>query len=165
VALGTGIGDLYNADKARYHRIIIMTDADVDGAHIATLLMTFFFRYMPELIQRGYLYLAMPPLYKITYGNKVVFYAYNDPEKDDILKKQEGKQKAKPYIQRYKGLGEMSAEQLWETTLNPENRILKRVTSDDAEKADGVFSMLMGDVVAPRKRFITTHAKFANLDL
>jgi DNA gyrase subunit B len=165
VALGTGIGDLFNADKARYHRIIIMTDADVDGAHIATLLMTFFFRYMPELIQRGYLYLAMPPLYKITYGNKVVFYAYNDPEKDDILKKQEGKQKAKPYIQRYKGLGEMSAEQLWETTLNPENRILKRVTSDDAEKADGVFSMLMGDVVAPRKRFITTHAKFANLDL
>jgi DNA gyrase subunit B len=165
IALGTGIGDLFNADKARYHRIIIMTDADVDGAHIATLLMTFFFRYMSELITRGYVYLAMPPLYKISYGSKTIFYAYDDAERDDVLRKNDGKQKAKPYIQRYKGLGEMNPDQLWETTLNPENRLLKRVTVDDAEKADAVFSMLMGDVVAPRKRFITTHAKFANLDL
>lgn len=165
IALGTGIGDLFNADKSRYHRVIIMTDADVDGAHITTLLMTFFFRYMPELINRGYLYLAMPPLYKISYGTKTVFYAYNDEERDKVLKEAGAKQKAKPYIQRYKGLGEMNPDQLWETTLNPENRVLKQVTVDDAEKADGVFSMLMGDLVAPRKRFITTHAKFANLDL
>jgi DNA gyrase subunit B len=165
IALGTGIGDLFNADKARYHRVIIMTDADVDGAHIATLLMTFFFRYMADLITRGYVYLAMPPLYKISYGSKTVFYAYDDSERDEILKHNDTKMKAKPYIQRYKGLGEMNPEQLWETTLNPENRVLKRVTVEDAEKADAIFSMLMGDVVAPRKRFITTHAKFANLDL
>jgi len=165
IALGSGIGDIFNADKVRYHRIIIMTDADVDGAHIATLLMTFFFRYMPELVNRGYLYLAMPPLYKISYGSKTFFYAYNDEEKDKTLKEQGTKQKAKPYIQRYKGLGEMNPDQLWETTLNPENRVLKRVNVEDAEKADAIFTMLMGDMVAPRKRFITTHAQFANLDL
>lgn len=165
IAIGAGIGDLFNPDKCRYHRIIIMTDADVDGAHISTLLMTFFFRYMPELINRGYLYLAMPPLYKISYGSKTAFYAYDDAERDKVVKSNEGKQKAKPYIQRYKGLGEMNPDQLWETTLNPENRVLKRITIEDAEKADAIFSMLMGDVVAPRKRFITTHAKFANLDL
>ncbi len=165
IALGTGIGDLFNADKARYHRVIIMTDADVDGAHITTLLMTFFFRYMPEIINRGYMYLATPPLYKISYGSKTSFYAYNDEERDKILKENLAKQKAKPYIQRYKGLGEMNPDQLWDTTLNPQNRLLKQVTVEDAEKADAVFSMLMGDLVAPRKRFITTHAKFANLDL
>lgn len=165
IALGAGIGESFDINRLRYHRIVIMTDADVDGAHIATLLLTFFFRYMPDVIKLGYLYLAMPPLYKISYGSKTVFYAYSDDERDKVLAQNGVKQKAKPYIQRYKGLGEMNPDQLWETTLNPEHRILKRVTIDDAEKADAVFSMLMGDLVAPRKRFIVTHAHYANLDL
>jgi DNA gyrase subunit B len=165
IALGAGIGDSFDINKLRYHRIVIMTDADVDGAHISTLLLTFFFRYMPKIIELGYLYLAQPPLYKISYGSKTIFYAYSDTQRDEILNAQGGKMKAKPYIQRYKGLGEMNPDQLWDTTLNPENRILKRITNDDAEKADAVFSMLMGDVVAPRKRFIVTHAHYASLDL
>ncbi|MBI2334314.1 DNA topoisomerase (ATP-hydrolyzing) subunit B [Candidatus Daviesbacteria bacterium] len=160
IALGTGIGDIINYDKTRYHRIIIMTDADVDGEHIRTLLLTFFFRYLPEVITKGYLYIAQPPLYKIQKG-KDLNYAYSDEEKEVVLKKTgEGS-----IISRYKGLGEMNPDQLWETTMNPENRVLKQVTVEDAAGADEVFTMLMGDEVPPRKRFIQTHAKMATLDI
>ena len=162
IALGTGIGDTVNIEKARYHRIVIMTDADVDGEHIMTLLLTFFFRYLPGLIEKGYLYIAMPPLYKITIV-KEFYYAYNDAEKDSILKlKANGK---KISIQRYKGLGEMNPDQLWETTMNPQTRIMKQINIEDASEADHVFSMLMGNEVPPRKRFIQTHAKNATLDI
>jgi len=162
IALGTGIGDTVNIEKARYHRIVIMTDADVDGEHIMTLLLTFFFRYLPGLIEKGYLYIAMPPLYKITIV-KEFYYAYNDAEKDSILKlKANGK---KISIQRYKGLGEMNPDQLWETTMNPQTRIMKQINIEDAAEADHVFSMLMGNEVPPRKRFIQTHAKSATLDI
>ncbi|KKR78277.1 MAG: gyrase subunit B protein [Candidatus Curtissbacteria bacterium GW2011_GWA1_40_9] len=162
IALGTGIGDSVNFDKARYHRVVIMTDADVDGEHIMTLLLTFFFRYLPEIIERGYLYIAMPPLYKLTSG-KEMHYAYNEEEKHQIIKdKLPGKTIS---IQRYKGLGEMNPEQLWETTMNPQTRIMKQVSVEDASEADHVFSMLMGDEVPPRKRFIQTHAKSATLDI
>ena len=162
IALGTGIGDTVNIDKARYHRVVIMTDADVDGEHIMTLLLTFFFRYLPGIIERGYLYIAMPPLYKITIG-KEVSYAYNDEEKTNIVNlKADSKSLA---LQRYKGLGEMNPEQLWETTMNPETRIMKKVNIEDATEADRVFSMLMGNEVPPRKRFIQTHAKNATLDI
>lgn len=161
IALGMGIGDTVNPDKLRYHRIVIMTDADVDGAHIACLIMTFFFRHLPYVVQHGHLYLAMPPLYKIEYG-KQANYVYTDEQRDTLLGEHPGQ---KPSIQRYKGLGEMNAEQLWETTMNPENRILKRVDIADAAEADRVFAMLMGDEVPPRKKFITTHAKMANLDV
>ncbi len=161
VALGAGIGEVINYDKIRYHRIIIMTDADVDGEHIKTLLLTFFYRHMPEIITRGYLYIALPPLYKIQIG-KEVYYAYSDPEKDKIIKE---KGNGKLTIQRYKGLGEMDPEQLWETTMNPQTRILKRVTIEDAQEADRIFSILMGEEVEPRKKFIQTHAKMATLDI
>ncbi len=162
IALGTGIGDTVNIEKTRYHRIVIMTDADVDGEHIMTLLLTFFFRYLPGLIEKGYLYIAMPPLYKITIV-KEFYYAYNDAEKDSILKlKANGK---KISIQRYKGLGEMNPDQLWETTMNPQTRIMKQINIEDAAEADHVFSMLMGNEVPPRKRFIQTHAKSATLDI
>ena len=139
-----------------------MSDADVDGEHIRTLLLTFFFRYLPEVINRGYLYIAQPPLYKIQKG-KEIHYAYTEEEQINLLK--QFTDKATLNIQRYKGLGEMNADQLWETTLNPENRILKQVTSEDAVGADEVFTMLMGDEVPPRKRFIQTHAKMATLDI
>ncbi len=162
IALGTGIGDTINIDKVRYHRIVIMTDADVDGEHIMTLLLTFFFRYMPALFEKGYIYVAMPPLYKITFG-KEVNYVYTDEEKDSLIKlKANGRQFG---IQRYKGLGEMNPEQLWETTMNPQTRTMKKVAIEDAAEADRVFSMLMGDEVPPRKRFIQTHAKMATLDI
>ncbi|MBI2330363.1 DNA topoisomerase (ATP-hydrolyzing) subunit B [Candidatus Daviesbacteria bacterium] len=161
IALGTGIGDTVDYEKARYHRIIIMTDADVDGEHIMTLLLTFFFRYLPEIINKGYMYIAQPPLYKIQKG-KEVNYAYSDEEKGEILK---GYKEDNVIIQRYKGLGEMNPDQLWETTMNPENRVLKQVTVEDASAADEVFTMLMGDEVPPRKRFIQTHAKMATLDI
>ncbi|KKU83329.1 MAG: gyrase subunit B protein [Candidatus Amesbacteria bacterium GW2011_GWC2_47_8] len=161
IALGMGIGETINPDKLRYHRVIIMTDADVDGSHIACLLMTFFYRHLPYIIQNGHLYLAMPPLYKIEIG-KEIFHVYSDVEKDELLAKHPGQ---KFTIQRYKGLGEMSAVQLWETTMNPVNRILKRVDVADAAAADHVFSTLMGDEVPPRKKFITTHAKTATLDI
>jgi len=162
IALGTGIGDTVNIDKIRYHRVVIMTDADVDGEHIRTLLLTFFFRYLPQIIERGYLYIAQPPLYKITSG-KELNYAYSDEEKDRVLKiKTNGKSST---IQRYKGLGEMNPEQLWETTMNPASRIMKKVNIEDAAEADRVFSMLMGNEVPPRKRFIQTHAKMATLDI
>ena len=160
IALGTGIGDTVDYEKVRYHRIILMTDADVDGEHIRTLLLTFFFRYLPEIINRGYMYIAQPPLYKIQKG-KEVHYAYSDEEKLEVLKKT-GNQ---VIISRYKGLGEMNPEQLWETTMNPENRVLLQVTVEDTAAADEVFTMLMGDEVPPRKRFIQTHAKLATLDI
>lgn len=166
VALGMGIGENINYKKLRYHKIIIMTDADVDGEHIRTLLLTFFFRHLPDIIQKGHLFIAQPPLYKIQLG-KNVYYAYSDEEKNSILKSliSEKNQTIHPTIQRYKGLGEMNPEQLWETTMNPKNRILKQVTISDAQEADYVFSMLMGNEVPPRKKFIITHAKMANLDL
>lgn len=210
VAMGAGIGDEMNLDKARYHRIIIMTDADVDGSHIRTLLLTFYYRHFIELIKRGYLYIAQPPLYAITSG-KFKEYAYSDEQKDEIVKKineqriesrelkekknvqvdevneqniedsenvidkninndtqlsQLSTPKSHISIQRYKGLGEMNPTQLWETTMDPANRILLQVTIPDAERADEAFSMLMGDEVPPRKRFIQTHAKSVkNLDV
>jgi len=160
-ALGTGIGDKFDISKARYHRIIAMCDADVDGSHIKTLLLTFFFRYMPELIERGYLYLAQPPLYRISKG-KQVRYAYSDEERDKYLKEL-GKDAE---VQRYKGLGEMNPEQLWETTMNPEKRVLLRVEMQDAAEAARIFETLMGPEVDPRRRFIQAHAKnVRNLDI
>lgn len=198
IALGAGIGDTFNIEKIRYHRIVLMTDADVDGEHINTLLLTFFFRYMPLVIEQGYLYLAQPPLFKITAG-KSEFYAFSDLERDKIIaeiKRSKTEKETKKTteastneaeltgrgvgeteelivsgkkininVQRYKGLGEMNAEQLWETTMNPENRILKKVLVEDAAEADEVFNMLMGDEVPPRKKFIQAHAKYATLDI
>lgn len=162
IALGGGIGETLNYEKMRYHRIIIMTDADVDGEHIATLLLTFFFRQMPEIINKGYLYIALPPLYKIASG-KQVFYAYSDEERDKIFK--DNKLTGKVNVQRYKGLGEMNPEQLWETTMDPKTRTLKQVTIESVEDTDRMFTMLMGAEVPPRKRFIQTHAKMATLDI
>lgn len=164
IALGTGIGETFNADKIRYHRIVLMTDADVDGEHIRTLLLTFFFRYMPQVIEKGYLYIAQPPLYKIS-NAKSDFYAYNDSEKDTILRGLNGQTSVSHNIQRYKGLGEMNPQQLWDTTMNPDNRVLKHVAIEDATRADEIFNMLMGDEVPPRKKFIQSHAKRANLDI
>lgn len=175
IALGTGIGETFNADKLRYHRIILMNDADVDGEHITTLGLTFFFRHMRDIVEGGYLYVALPPLYKITHNKKDV-YVYSDEEKVHHLKElgvtdtdSEGeiKQQGGPKIgiQRYKGLGEMNPEQLWDTTMNPESRRLKQVTILDAQEADQVFTTLMGDEVPPRRRFIQTHAKYATLDV
>ena len=162
-ALGTGIGDDFDISKARYHKIIIMTDADVDGAHIRTLLLTFFYRYMPDLIEEGYVYIAQPPLYKVSQG-KTVRYAYSDKEKDEILR-QMG-EKPRPNVQRYKGLGEMNPNQLWETTMDPESRTLLKVQLEDAIDADAIFETLMGDKVEPRRDFIQQHAKYVrNLDI
>jgi len=161
IALGMGIGDSTNIEKLRYHRIIIMTDADVDGEHIATLLLTFFYRHMRTIVDAGYLYLAKPPLYKLSFG-KEEHYIYSDDEKDILLKGSAGKNYS---IQRYKGLGEMNPEQLWETTMNPKNRILIKINVADAEEADAVFTMLMGEEVTPRKHFIHENAKLANLDI
>jgi DNA gyrase subunit B len=161
-ALGAGISDLWDSSRLRYHRIIIMTDADVDGSHIRTLLLTFFFRHMPKLISEGYLYIGQPPLYRVASGKQEIW-AYSDDQLKDAMK-QIGKEKVT--LQRYKGLGEMNAEQLWETTMNPETRTLGQVTVDDAMVADETFDMLMGNVVAPRRRFIQTHAKnVRNLDV
>jgi len=162
-AIGTGIGDDFDLSKARYHKIIIMTDADVDGAHIRTLLLTFFYRFMRELIEAGYVYIAQPPLYRIRKG-KVVRYAHSETEKEAILQEMGGK--GEPEITRFKGLGEMNADQLWETTMDPESRTLLQVTLEDAIEADRVFEMLMGDRVEPRREFIQEHAKFVrNLDI
>jgi DNA gyrase subunit B len=163
IALGTGIGDTINMDKLRYHRVIIMTDADVDGEHIETLILTFFYRHMPEVIRRGYLFVAMPPLFKVQKG-KDIRYAYTEEEREKLVKEMKNGT-ANISIQRYKGLGEMNADQLWDTTMNPENRILKQVNIDDAEDADQVFTMLMGDQVPPRKHFIQTNAISATLDI
>jgi DNA gyrase subunit B len=161
-ALGTGIGDSFDLSGLRYGRVIIMTDADVDGAHIRTLLLTFFFRYMQPLIEEGHLYIAQPPLYRVAWKNQVK-YAYSEAEKDKLVKEL-GSEKVT--VQRYKGLGEMNPQQLWETTMNPENRTLLLVTVEDAAEADRTFDMLMGDVVDPRRKFILSHAKLVrNLDV
>jgi DNA gyrase subunit B len=159
-AIGTGLNEDFNIEKARYHKVVIMTDADIDGAHIRTLLLTFFFRYLRGLIDAGYIYFAQPPLYKVQLGRNIK-YAYSDEELETIKSEMNGK----PSIQRYKGLGEMDAEQLWETTMDPKGRTLLRATLVDAEKADETFSMLMGEDVPPRREFITENAKYVtNLD-
>lgn len=161
MALGAGIGDDFNVEKLRYHKIIIMADADVDGSHIRTLLLTFFFRYMRPLVENGYVYIAQPPLYKIYKGKKEM-YAYSDEGLKDALA--EMGQDAK--VQRYKGLGEMNPDQLWETTMDPEKRTLLRVELNDAVKADEIFTILMGDNVEPRREFIEANAKYvSNLDI
>ena len=163
-ALGTGIGDNFDIKNLRYGRVIIMTDADVDGSHIRTLLLTFFFRYMPRIIEEGHLFIAQPPLYRIAHKSQV-HYAYSEAEKDSILKDM-GASAEKASLQRYKGLGEMNPPQLWETTMNPETRTLLQVSIEDAAAADRTFDMLMGSAVPPRTRFITTHAHAVrNLDI
>jgi DNA gyrase subunit B len=167
-ALGVTIGTEedskeLNLDKLRYHKVIIMTDADVDGSHIATLIMTFFFRYMQELIKRGYLYIATPPLYLLRKGKKET-YAWTEQQRRHVIDEWAGGIESNIYQQRYKGLGEMNSEQLWETTMNPENRTLQQVTIDNAAEADHIFSMLMGDDVPPRRKFIEDHATYANID-
>jgi len=162
-ALGTGIGDSFDLKGLRYHRVVIMTDADVDGAHIRTLLLTFFFRYMPDLIDEGHLYIAQPPLYRISSRGNIK-YAYDENQRDEIVKQFGGLSRVN--ISRYKGLGEMNPEQLWETTMNPENRTMFQVTIEDMAEADQTFGMLMGAEVPPRRRFIQTHAKeVRNLDI
>jgi DNA gyrase subunit B len=161
-ALGTGIDDEFDADKARYHRIILMTDADVDGAHIRTLLLTFLFRHMRPLIERGYVYIAMPPLYRIQKG-KDIRYCYNEAE---LVKAQEEMGKKGTTLQRYKGLGEMNPDQLWSTTMDPEHRTVMKVTLDDVVEADRMFTILMGDQVEPRRKFIEEYAdSVRNLDV
>ena len=161
-ALGTGIGDEFNISKLRYHRIIIMTDSDVDGSHIATLILTFFYRHLRSLVEHGHVYLALPPLYLIRKG-KAKYYVLNDSQKDRLLKEigEDGVS-----VQRYKGLGEMNPIQLWTTTMNPENRILKLITIEDAVEADRIFTILMGDEVEPRREFIEQNAKYVvHLDI
>ncbi|MFC2288031.1 DNA topoisomerase (ATP-hydrolyzing) subunit B [Treponema lecithinolyticum] len=162
-SLGTGIGKDFNIEKIRYHKIIIMADADVDGSHIRTLLLTFFFRYMPELIEKGFVYLAMPPLYKIMF-NKKEWYVYDDAERDKVFA-EIGRDSEKISVQRYKGLGEMDGTQLWETTMDPARRKMMKVTLPDAVEADRIFSTLMGEEVEPRRKFIEENAVYANLDV
>ncbi len=158
-ALGTGIGDEFDITKVRYHKIFIMADADVDGSHICTLMLTFFFRYMRPLIENGYVYVAQPPLFKLQKGGTVK-YAYNDDEMKVLSAEMPGAK-----INRYKGLGEMNPDQLWETTMNPDNRVIVQITIEDAERADEAFSILMGEQVEPRREFIEKNAKYANLDV
>ncbi|NLW17823.1 MAG: DNA topoisomerase IV subunit B, partial [Firmicutes bacterium] len=161
-AMGTGIGEDFDISKARYHKVIIMADADIDGSHIRTLLLTFFYRYMRPLIEAGYLYIAQPPLYQVRKGKRAE-YAYNDQELERLLHEM-GRQGVT--VQRYKGLGEMNADQLWDTTMNPENRILLQVTMEDAQAAEDTISLLMGEKVQPRREFIEKHAKYVvNLDV
>lgn len=164
IAMGMGIGETMDLAKLRYHRIIIMTDADVDGAHIATLLLTLFYRHTPQVVNAGHVYLALPPLYKIAHDGKET-YVYTDAEKESYLASITPAQRNKAGVQRYKGLGEMNPQQLWDTTMNPETRTLKKITVEDAEKASEVFSTLMGSDVPPRKKFIQTHATTAKLDI
>ena len=165
-ALGAGLGEDFDIAKLRYHKIIIMADADVDGSHIRTLLLTFFFRYMRPLIDHGYVYAAVPPLYKLTRG-KTSRVAYSDAERDRVSAELRGDNpNAKIDISRFKGLGEMDPHELWETTMNPETRTLKRIELDDAVKADEIFTILMGEKVEPRKEFIEQNAKYVvNLDV
>jgi DNA gyrase subunit B len=167
-ALGVTVGTpedpkALNTVKLRYHKIIIMTDADVDGSHIATLILTFFFRYMKELIEQGYIYIAQPPLYLVKKG-KEQEYAYNEEQRKALIERLGNGKEDSVTIQRYKGLGEMNEEQLWETTMDPARRTLKRVSIESAAEADRIFSMLMGDDVAPRREFIESHAKYAKID-
>ena len=166
VALGAGIGEEFNIEKLRYHKIIIMADADVDGSHIRTLLLTFFFRYMRPLIENGYVYSAVPPLFKLTRG-KTVRVAYSEPERDKISAElRGGNPNVKVDISRFKGLGEMDPHELWETTMDPERRSLRRITLEDGLKADEVFTILMGEDVEPRRAWIETNAKYVvNLDI
>ncbi|KAB2330380.1 DNA topoisomerase (ATP-hydrolyzing) subunit B [Bacillus mesophilum] len=162
-AAGTGIGDDFDIAKARYHKIVIMTDADVDGAHIRTLLLTFFYRYMRQILEAGYIYIAQPPLYKVQQGKKIE-YAYNDAQLDAVMSSLPSS--PKPNVQRYKGLGEMNPDQLWETTMNPETRTLLQVSLEDAIEADETFEILMGDKVEPRRNFIEENAQYVkNLDI
>jgi DNA gyrase subunit B len=179
-ALGVGIGDQFDINGLRYHRLIIMTDADVDGSHISTLLLTFLFRYMREVIDGGHVYLAKPPLFLLKAGGSKRWYAYSDEERDAMIRQLIEERKARGTavdandapmkqaglsdIQRYKGLGEMDADQLWETTMNPENRVLIQVKVEDAEKADAIFTKLMGDEVQLRKSFIQSRAKDIKLE-
>jgi DNA gyrase subunit B len=168
-ALGVTVGTpddpkALNIVKLRYHKLIIMTDADVDGSHIATLILTFIFRYMKELVEQGYVYIAQPPLYLVKKGKEQA-YAYNEDQRKALVEKLGGGNPDSVNIQRYKGLGEMNAEQLWETTMNPGTRTLKQVTIESAAEADRIFSMLMGDEVAPRREFIESHAKYARIDV
>ena len=166
VALGAGIGETFNPAKLRYHRIILMNDADVDGEHITTLGLTFFFRHLPSVIEQGYLYIAMPPLFKVWTGKEPERYVFSDEERDAAIAAfKEKNPKATINVQRYKGLGEMNAEQLWETTMNPKKKIKKKVTIDDAALAEKTFTILMGDEVGPRKKFIQSHAQSAQLDI
>ena len=162
-AFGCGIGSEFNIEKLRYHKIIIMSDADVDGAHIRTLMLTLFFRYMQPLIEGGYIYAAQPPLFRVKCGNDIR-YTYSDKEQDAVLA-EFAKAGKKVEIQRYKGLGEMDAAQLWETTMDPEKRTLVQITIEDVAAADQIFTTLMGDKVPPRKKFIEENAQYANLDV
>ena len=168
-ALGVKIGTpedpkALDLSKLRYHKLIIMTDADVDGSHIATLILTFLFRYMKEMVEQGYVYLAQPPLYLVKKG-KDQAYAWNEEQRRSFIERLAGGKEDSVTVQRYKGLGEMNARQLWDTTMNPESRTLKQVTIESAAEADRVFSMLMGDEVGPRREFIESHAKYAKLDI
>ena len=168
-ALGVRVGTeedskALNLEKLRYHKAVIMCDADVDGSHIQTLILTFFFRYMREMIENGYIYIATPPLYLVRKG-KQAKYAWDDKERDGYIDKMKGSgSESSVHVQRYKGLGEMNAEQLWDTTMSPENRTLRQVTIESAAEADRIFSMLMGDDVPPRREFIENNAKYANID-
>ena len=163
-ALGAGIGEEFDVAKLRYHKVVIMADADVDGSHIRTLLLTFFFRFMRPLIENGYVYSAVPPLYKLKRG-KTERVAYSDEERDRVSAEMRGETGAKVDISRFKGLGEMDPHELWETTMDPEQRSLRRVTLEDAAEADRIFSILMGEEVEPRKEWIEHNAKYAdNLD-
>jgi len=169
-ALGVRVGTeddskALNMEKLRYHKVIIMCDADVDGSHIETLILTFFFRYMKEMIENGYIYIATPPLYQVKKGAKMD-YAWNDDQRDRLIMEMKGSgTETSVNVQRYKGLGEMNADQLWDTTMNPENRTLRQVTIENAAECDQVFSMLMGDEVPPRREFIERNAKYANIDV
>jgi DNA gyrase subunit B len=164
-SLGANVGTEFNLEKLRYHKVIIMADADVDGSHIRTLLLTFFYRYMPDLIEHGHIYIAMPPLYKISYKGRIE-YAYDDEDRDKILKKFDVSDKEKISIQRYKGLGEMNPDQLWETTMNPETRNIMQIRLEDAVEAEDIFTTLMGEQVAPRREFIEDNAlNVVNLDI